>query len=152
MQSMTSRPLTLGEIALARTVFGEAIDYAKVRIHRRKWVFFQPPHVVMAPMGHIHFHPRGDRHRDDFAAADLGAQALFIHEMVHVWQHQSGIFLPLRRLPWARYDYRFEPHRPLTRYGIEQQAMLVQHAFLLRAGAAVPEAPALSEIEAILPF
>ena len=147
---MSSRPLTPGEIALSRTVFGDAIDYAKVRIHRRKWAFFQPRHIVMAPMGHIHFHPEGDRY--DFAAAPLGLQALFIHEMVHVWQHQSGLFLPLRRLPWARYAYAFAPGRAFARYGIEQQAMLVQHAFMLRRGAAVPEAPALAELEAVLPF
>jgi hypothetical protein len=149
---MSSRPLTPGEIALARTMFGEAIDYTRVRIHRRKWAFFQPRHIVMAPMGDIHFHPEGERYRDDFAIADLGAQGLFIHEMVHVWQHQQGVFLPLRRMPWARYDYSFEPGRPVTRYGIEQQAMLVQHAFLLRAGANVPDAPPRAQIEAILPF
>ena len=149
---MSGRSLTPGEIALARTIFGNAIDYAKVRIHREKWAFFQPRHIVMAPTGHIHFHPQGDRYRDDFAAAALDLQGLFIHEMVHVWQHQSGIFLPLRRMPWARYDYSFQPGRPFTRYGIEQQAMLVQHAFLMRAGATVPEAPPLAAIEAILPF
>ena len=149
---MICRPLTPGEIVLARSVFGDAIDYAQVRIHRRKWAFFQPRHIVMAPMGHIHFHPQGDRYRDDFAAAPLGLQALFIHEMVHVWQHQSGIFLPLRRLPWARYDYVFDSARPLTRYGIEQQAMLIQHAFMLRHGAIIPEAPPLAELEAVLPF
>ena len=148
---MTSRSLTPAETELARSVFRDAIDYSKVRIHRRKWAFFQPRHIVMAPMGHIHFHPEGTRYRDDFAAADLGSQGLFIHEMVHVWQHQQGIFLPLRRLPWARYDYAFEPGRPLTRYGIEQQAMLVQHAFLMRAGASVAEAPPLAQIEANLP-
>ena len=146
------RLLTPGEIALARTVFGDAIDYSRVRIHRRKWAFFQPRNVVMAPLGHIHFHPDGERYRDDFSAAGLGSQGLFIHEMVHVWQHQAGLFLPLRRLPWARYDYSFTPGRPLARYGIEQQAMLVQHAFMLRHGAVIPDAPALAQIEAILPF
>ena len=149
---MAKRALTDGEIALARTVFGGAIDYARVRIHRRKWAFFQPRHIVMAPLGHIHFHPEGARYREDFGAADIASQALFIHEMTHVWQHQSGLFLPLRRLPWARYDYCFTPGRPLARYGIEQQAMLVQHAFMMRRGAAVPGAPSLAEIEAILPF
>lgn len=149
---MGRRNLTSGEVALARSVFGDAIDYARVRIHNRKWAFFQPRHITMAPMGHIHFHPRGDRYRDDFATADLGSQALFIHEMVHVWQHQCGIFLPLRRMPWARYDYGFDPGRPLSRYGIEQQAMLVQHAFMLRRGCCVPEAPELAALEAILPF
>ncbi|MCW3848663.1 vgr related protein [Sphingomonas sp. LB-2] len=149
---MAGRPLIPSETALARTVFGDAIDYARVRLHNRKWAFFQPRHITMAPMGHIHFHPEGGRYREDFADAPLSAQALLIHEMVHVWQHQRGIFLPLRRLPWARYDYRFVRGKPLARYGIEQQAMLVQHAFLMRAGVAVPEAPPLAEIEAILPF
>ena len=149
---MRGRPLTPPETILAQSMFGDAIDYARVRIHRRKWAFFQPRHVTMAPTGHIHFHPASDRYRDDFAAAPLDLQALFIHEMVHVWQHQSGIFLPLRRPPWARYDYTFASGRPFARYGIEQQAMLVQHAFMLRRGATIPEAPPLAELEAILPF
>lgn len=149
---MTSRPLTPGEIALARTVFGDAIDYAKVRIHRRKWAFFQPRHIVMAPTGHIHFHPEGTRYRDDFAAAHLASQGLFIHEMVHVWQFQQGIFLPLKRHPFCRYDYAIKPGQPFERYGIEQQAMLVQHTFLIRAGASVAGAPPIGQYESILPF
>jgi hypothetical protein len=149
---MPSRPLTPGETALARGVFHDTIDYARVRIRNRKWAFFQPRHVVMAPMGHIHFHPQGGRYREDFADAPLEAQGLFIHEMVHVWQHQQGIFLPLRRMPWARYDYTLVPGRPFARYGLEQQAEIVRHAFLLRHGAALPAAAPLADYEAILPF
>ncbi len=76
-----SRPLTAGEIALARSVFGDAIAYDLVRICRHKWMFFQPRHVVMAPMGAIHFHPHGTLYCDDFSAASQARQALFIHEM-----------------------------------------------------------------------
>ncbi len=133
-------------------MFGEAIDYGRVRIARRKWVFFQPHETVMAPMGSIHFHPRGTRYREDFAAASRDDQALFIHEMTHVWQHQKGIFLPLARHPFCRYDYALRPGRPLKRYGIEQQAEIVAHAFLLRHGARVPGAPGRALYEAILPF
>ena len=68
------RPLTTGEIALARSVYGDAIDYAPVTIRRRKWAFFQPKHVVMAPLGHLHFHPAGDLYRDDFAEKGLHPQ------------------------------------------------------------------------------
>jgi len=148
----SDRPLTDGEIALALSMFGTAIDYARVRIARRKWAFFQPRDTVMAPTGTIHFHPQGPHYREDFAAAGLADQALFIHEMVHVWQHQKGIFLPLARHPFCRYDYVLRPGRPLHRYGIEQQAEIVAHAFLLRqggdaAGTATPES-----YEAILPF
>jgi hypothetical protein len=148
----TDRPLSDGEIALARSMFGAAIDYARVRIARRKWAFFQPRDTVMAPTGKIHFHPQGTSYRDDFAAADLADQALFIHEMVHIWQHQKGIFLPLARHPFCRYDYALRPGRPLHRYGIEQQAEIVAHAFLLRHGAQVRGAAAPADYESILPF
>ncbi len=146
------RPLTGGEVALARSVFGDAIDYAAVTLVRRKWAFFQPRRVVMAPRGHIHFHPGGDLWRDDFAGCPLDAQGLFIHEMVHVWQHQQGIFLPLARHPWCRYDYALKPGQPFRRYGIEQQAEIVRHAFLLRHGARVAGAPGLAPYETLVPF
>jgi hypothetical protein len=149
---MASRPLTSAETALARSVFRDAIDYAPVRIHDRKWIFFQPRRTTMAPMGHIHFHPKGGLYREDFAAAPLELQGLFIHEMVHVWQHQQGIFLPLRRHPFCTYSYALHPGRPLARYGLEQQAEIVRHAFLLRHGAQVAGAPPLTQYESLLPF
>lgn len=148
----TGRPLTGGEIALALSVFGDSIDYAPVRITRRKWAFFQPRETVMAPTGSIHFHPRGTRYRDDFAAGTLEDQGLFIHEMTHVWQHQKGIVLPIARHPFCRYDYAIRPGLPLHRYGIEQQAEIVRHAFMIRRGARVIGAPALACYEEILPF
>ena len=146
------RPLTPGETRLAGSVFGDAIDYPRVRIANRKWIFFQPPRVTMAPMGNIHFHPKGGLYRDDFAAAPLHEQGLFVHEMVHVWQHQKGIFLPLKRHPFCRYDYALHPGRPLERYGLEQQAEIVRHAFLLRSGGDVPGAAPLAQYESLLPF
>ena len=149
---MTTRALTSGEIALARTVFGDAINYAIAGIAHRKWAFFHPRAVVMAPRGTIHFHPSGTLYRDDFATAAIDLQALFIHELVHVWQHQRGIFLPLARHPFCRYQYSIRPGWRLPRYGIEQQAEIVRHAFLLRQGRIVPGAPHVSTYDAILPF
>ncbi len=146
------RPLTPGEIALARSIFGDAIDYAPVRIRRRKWFPFHPRRIVMAPRGHLHFHPDGPSYCDDFAQAPLATQGLFIHEMAHVWQHQSGIFLPLRRHPFSRYDYALKPGWPLTRYGIEQQAEIVRHAFLLRNGATVAGAADARAYAALVDF
>ncbi len=109
------RPLGEGEIALARSMFGDAIDYAKVRIRRRKWAFFQPRRVTMAPRGHIHFHPLGQAYCEDFATAPPRRQALFIHEMTHVWQTQTrgDWYLVLNRMPWAKYDYTLKPGWPL---------------------------------------
>lgn len=94
----------------------------------------------MAPRGHIHFHPQSASYCDDFSAASLPLQGHFIHEMVHVWQVQRrGLwYLILRRPLSRRYDYSLKPGWPLERYGIEQQAEIVRHAFLLRSGAKVP--------------
>ena len=148
------RPLTKGECALARTMFGQAIALAPVRVRRRRFWPFQPRSTVMAPLGHIHFHPAGPHYRDDFAAASLALQGLFIHELVHVWQTQQHgrFYLPLMRHPFCRYGYRFEPDRPFTAYGIEQQAELVRHAFLAAQGSPDPAAPPLAALSAVLPF
>jgi len=126
------RPLTPGERQIAGNVFGDAIDQNRVRLHRAKWWPFQPRNYIMAPDGHIWFHPEGGVWRDDFAAASLDFQALLVHELTHVWQHQSGVNLLLRRHPFCRYAYTLEPGKPLRRYGIEQQAMIVEDMFRLR--------------------
>jgi hypothetical protein len=149
-----SRPLTPGEIALARSIFGDAINYAPVRMIRGKWWPFQPRGVVMAPTGNIHFHPDDPNWREDFAVASLSLQGLFVHEMTHVWQTQKGgrFFLPLMRHPFCRYAYRFDPGRRFGRYGLEQQAEIVRHAFLLRKNSKGIDSPSLAELEATLPF
>lgn len=131
--------MTEAEIALARSVFGHAIDYARVTIRRRKFFPFQPRHTTMAPRGHLHFHPHGRSYADDFACADFMSQGLFIHEMTHVWQTQTrgDWYLLLHRHPFCRYDYSLKPGWSLERYGIEQQAQIVKHAFWLRNGVQV---------------
>lgn len=135
-------------------MFGAAIDYAAVRVHRRAWWPLQPRGVCMAPDGDLWFHRRGDLWRDDFAAAPIGLQGLFIHEMTHVHQAQRGgrWYLPLMRHPFCRYRYTLVEGRPFENYGIEQQAEIVRHAFLLRRGATVPGKPARAVYEALLPF
>jgi hypothetical protein len=151
---MSTRRLTDAERNLAQGVFGAAIDYDAVEVRNRKWAFFQPKRTVMAPMGHLHFHPAGDVYCDDFCAAPIDRQALFIHEMVHVWQAQTRgrWYLVLMRHPLCRYTYTLKPGWPLERYGIEQQAEIVRHYFLLSKGQVVPGAPGIEAYRAILPF
>jgi len=123
-------------VALVRSVFGDAVDTARVTIRRRRWFPFQPRMTAMAPMGHLHFHPLSDLYCEDFSTAPLARQGLFIHEMTHVWQTQSRgtWYLPLWRHFSRRYDYALRPGWRLDQYGIEQQAEIVRHAFLLRKG------------------
>jgi hypothetical protein len=133
-------------------MFGGAIDYDRVRIHAAKWWPFQPRRVAMSPDGHIWLHPEGGLFKDCYAECGLTEQGLFVHEMTHVWQHQRGVWLPLARHPFCRYHYAIKPGWKLERYGIEQQAEIVRHAFLLRQGAVVRGAPGLAVYETILPF
>lgn len=147
------RPLTQGEVALVRSVFGDAVDCRNVTIRRRKFFPLQPRQVTMAPRGHLHFHPRGDSYCDDFAQGSLGAMAHFIHEMTHVWQTQTlgPWYLLLHRHPWCRYHYTLKPGWPLARYGIEQQAEIVRHAFVQSRGQVLAGSPGLAAYRAILP-
>ncbi len=141
------RALTPGEHAIAAALFGAALDPEPVRIRRAKWFMWQPAWVVMAPDGDIWLHPNGGLWRADFASQPLPLRALLVHELTHVWQHQRGINLVLRRRPFARYGYALEPGKPFGAYGIEQQAMIVEHAYRARERG-LPD-PAL---EALLPF
>ncbi|MFD1786640.1 vgr related protein [Sphingomonas floccifaciens] len=144
------RSLTPGEIKLATSVYRGAIDLSGVEIRRRKWAFFQPKQVAMAPTGHIHFHPDSTNWSEDYSRESLALSGLFIHELCHVWQTQRGLYLPLVRHPFCRYSYAIKPGWTLSRYGIEQQAEIVRHAFLLRQGYVVPGAPSLQQYESIL--
>jgi hypothetical protein len=149
---MTGRSLTRAEITLAKSVFGDAINYDAVSINNRKFIFFQPRRVTMAPNGNIWFHPKGDLYCDDFCGRDVSDQGLFIHEMTHVWQHQSGVNLLIKRHPFCRYDYSLKPGWGLKRYGIEQQAEIVRHYFMLRQGLIVAGALGVKAYRAVLPF
>ncbi|CAN5334727.1 hypothetical protein BH11PSE5_BH11PSE5_31660 [soil metagenome] len=146
------RTLTAPERAMAASIFGGAIDLDPVRIYNRAWWPFQPRGVTMAPRGSIHFHHKGDGYCDCFGSNNLGMQGHLIHELVHVWQHQRGVNLILKRHPFCRYSYTIKPGWMLNRYGIEQQAEIVRHVFLIRHGVRVPGAPPRETLESILPF
>lgn len=151
---MSSRALTPAEVALGRSVFGDAIAYDRVSIHAAKWAFFQPRDTVMAPDGDIWLHPRGGLVCDDFCTQRIDLQGTFVHELTHVWQAQQRgrWWLPLMRHPFCRYRYTLEPGKPFEAYGIEQQAEIVRHAWLLREGRTVPGAPPLGQYRSFLPF
>ncbi len=152
-RTTNERALTAGEEALVASVFGDTLDTRGVTFRQGKWWWFQPARVVMAPDGHIWFHPRNPAWREDFSDAPLPLRAFVIHEMVHVWQRQRGINLLLRRYPFSRYRYLpLIPGKPFHAYGVEQQAEIVRHAYLLREGGRVPGAPRLETYAALIPF
>lgn len=147
---MESRGLTLGEVAICRSIFGDAIDYSQVRLFRGKWWPFQPSNAAMAPSGNIYFHPKAGGWSEDFSKENIGRQGFFIHEMTHVWQAQRGgpLFLPLMRHPFCRYSFTLKPGKPFLRYGLEQQAEIVRLRFMADRGVAQEPHPP----RALLPF
>ena len=139
---MAHRALTNGEIALAKTVFGDSIDYACVQLHDRRVLpaFLQKKTRAMAYLNKISF--PGEGYRDDFSKdADPVVQSLFIHELAHVWQHQNKVLdtraafvrgMLRHKFHYAQaYAHRLEKGKDLTDYGMEQQACIIQDYFLL---------------------
>lgn len=85
------RKLTSGEIELCKKLFGNAIDYLFVRIHKGKLVpGIQSDQVSMTPWGELYM-PK-DNYKDDFSIIrsqlDIRDLHHFIHETSHVWQYQ----------------------------------------------------------------
>lgn len=139
-----ARALTPGETALARRVFGDAIQLEGVRIHRGGFGGFA------VTVGRRLFLPAA-LSRLDFAKTDHRLQALFIHELVHVWQFQSRPFRTLGSwaltaagggygpgMPGYRYSL---PLKPFNRLNLEQQASVVEHRFLWDSGVRPAAAP-----------
>lgn len=123
--SKQSRQLSAGEVKLARSVFGEGIDLKAVRLKTAWWVL---KNYAVSPNGNIYFHP--EDWIADFSNATLSKQSWLIHELTHVWQLQQGLKVIRGALINRRYDYDLEVGKPFFKYGIEQQARMVQDYFI----------------------
>lgn len=126
-----TRELTFGEINLAKSVFGQRINYKKVRIHNSSYLPFglQGDHFTMTPNGEIYFL---HWYRDDFSKTLPFLQHLFIHEMSHVWQRQKGMNVILRGLISSVVSYRYVlDGRLLSEYPMEQQSQIIADNFTL---------------------
>ena len=122
-----SRPLTDGEIVLARSVFGDSICLNKVRLKTAWWVL---RHYAVSPKGLLYFYPAD--WIGDFSQAPLGKPGWLIHELTHVWQGQQGLKVVRGALINRRYDYELRVGKSFFKYGIEQQARMVQDYFVRR--------------------
>ena len=126
------RPLTSGEIAMASLLFRDAIDYGRVRIYNRRYMPFQPSNCAMTPNGHLYFH--ASCFLDDYAQASVTNQHWFLHEMVHVWQHQLGYPVRLRGALRVGLDYRYRLRAgaTLADFNMEAQGDLLADYFVLK--------------------
>ena len=126
------RLLTVGEIAMAKTLYGYSINYSRVWIHRESYLPFnlQPINVAMTPNGEMWY--REDTYSPEFSKDLLNKKHIFMHEMMHVWQTQKGMFVRTRGLfsRFADYSYSLDKS-DIFHYGLEQQASLVSDYWLL---------------------
>jgi len=141
MKPLSSRRLTGAERALAAEMFGDGLDADRVRLFALPvWTlaFVAGPRLMVWPARAA---------RADFGAAGtpLSVQGVFVHELTHVWQAQNGVRLLLAKLKagdsHASYAYDLTDSPAFARLNIEQQAMVVQHAFLASRGGATPHPP-----------
>nr|AOH37296.1 hypothetical protein BGP89_00050 [Luteimonas sp. JM171] len=130
------RDLTAGELAIARQLFGESVDYSKVKIHNHGyWMFFglQQKHTAVTPNGQMYF--PAAIYRDDFSISPED-MALFVHEMVHVWQRQLGYAVRWNGLSVSSrgasaYQYRIAADTTLADYNMEQQGDIVSDYYMI---------------------
>lgn len=129
----TVRLLTIGEMSLVRSVFGDAINLSKVWIHCGSYLPFslQNKYTAMTPNGELYF--RSELYSTDYSTAEHTLKHLFIHEMAHVWQYQNGMWVKLRgSMSWAAdYHYNFDGNKVLSDYSMEQQASIIADYYYL---------------------
>ncbi len=122
-----SRALTLGERQIAQSVFGNHLKLDDIRLKTAWWVL---KGYAVSPNGHIYFHP--DDWLDDVSCETLHKRAWLVHELVHVWQVQQGLAVFWRALFNRKYRYLLTDHKAFLRYGIEQQASIVEDYYIRR--------------------
>jgi hypothetical protein len=132
------RHLTAGELQLAQSVFGNSINYNRVKIHSGRFMgSMHKDNFAKTNLSNIFMH---NLYQDDFSKASPRLQELFIHEMAHVWQNSQLAILTQTVLDFKNqlhynpkaYEYKLEPGKDLLDYGIEQQASIIARFFALQ--------------------
>ncbi|HBO38476.1 MAG TPA: hypothetical protein DD638_07410 [Pasteurellaceae bacterium] len=136
------RLLTAGELALAKNIFKDSIDYSKVKIHRGEYLWFgiQNNHTAMTPNGEMYF-PK-NIYKKDYSDGDNFDKHLFVHEMVHIWQYRLGysvksvgIWIGMKGgygkgAPAYQYEHLLSTRKKLSEFNMEQQADIIADFFV----------------------
>lgn len=145
MRPFEKRGLSAGEIALGRGIFGDELDWPRLRVVQLPLLGFG----AMAPLSFSVLFSQW-RAACDFAEAGLNEQGWFLHELTHVWQSASGRVVPLAKLhAMGKRAYQVAPKRgdSFAAHNIEAQAEIVRMLFLARADAAPAGAPSRDWLE-----
>ena len=119
---------------MSALLFVDSINYRKARIYNRRYLPFglQARNCAMTPNGSMYFHKSCCLL--DFSTGSEHARHWFMHEMVHVWQHQLGY--PVRTRGAIRiglsYHYELAAGKTLADYNMEAQGDLLADYFVLK--------------------
>lgn len=137
------RPLTSGEIEMAKKMFGNSVDYSKVKVHNGAYMI-GAGNNAMTPNGEMYFPEKF--YQADYSANKDSDRAWFIHEMTHVWQYQLGFgvkwhgiklqlkggygYAPGQNRPRAyKYNVTADTNKTMADFNMEQQGDLVSDYF-----------------------
>lgn len=137
-----ARGLTEGEQMLLHSIFRDSLNYQKIRVFPRRYLPFQAALIAMSPNGSMFF-PRNTLYCNDFSCTANNYLALFIHESVHVWQHQMGFPVRLGGLCIAlkggyrnrkayQYKHLLNHHTRFSQFNMEQQAVMITDYFVAK--------------------
>ena len=127
-----SRPMSPREINLAKTIYGNSIDYQRVRVDETAWL--GPKQYRFC---YVSFHL--------INSWKSMSEHIFIHELMHIWQYQRmGAIYMIRALiaqhTQMGYNYggiaaihqKMAQGQNLLDFNLEQQADVVTDYFLLK--------------------
>ena len=129
--SLAGRALLRSETELARTVFGNSIDYTRVRL-------------IIGNLAAGTTAGNNIRLPEDFSIANEEHKQLLIHEMTHVWQfqHNGAGYITTSLLQQMHagatrgnrnfaYDYRISAGNTFFEFAPEQQAFIVENYYAM---------------------
>jgi hypothetical protein len=134
------RGLSEAEIAIAREIFGDALDYSRIKLFDRLNYATIPAKLVLGFQG-IAETPNGNIYYQDnnYYSADMThdpeKSSILLHELAHAWQHQTRkqlLLLAIREYIDAGYDYKalydydIIDSKNFSQMGIEQQASVIE--------------------------
>lgn len=130
-----SRPLYDNDIALAKTIFDDCLDYDDVRVRSFTVPFVRKNFCIQNSFFRV------VSFRDKDPLRSYIRNTTLIHELTHIWQHQSGKSLVAEACALKMhygdydnaYDYVLDMNSVFKNFNIEQQADFLSDYFRLRS-------------------
>lgn len=130
----STRPLSDDEVKLARTIFGDSLEYRRIRVDEKAQIACRDMKILY--VSYFTINSWGSFRPD-----------IFIHELVHVWQYQKfgAVYIPralLAQRTQDGYNYggvvcleeNMSVGGSLDDFNLEQQADIVGDGFCLKNG------------------